>query len=311
MESAGMSLSVPYAYASDYSFSPPEETPSLAQSAYGPTGLPTPRDVDQDRTRLCPLHASMVAYAAHQRSAITESLAFENDPNVANVVLYKRDTANPAGPGIPVTVPVRRTDIGDNVGRRGASTIDNTGSPAPHWPATLEAAHAKLHAEQRGGTLAAGYLPDPAWHTSDAMFEITGTQPEVISIDASGASHEARSERVFQAVTTAHRAGRAVVLDVAPELPAADASDHEPLQDGLADGHSYAVVDAWKGQDGRVLLELHNPWGHNRDGELPDSSEPTMTVELRTLVETGGHYLNISGLPQALSYERRSISSIL
>ena len=67
-------------------------------------------------------------------------------------------------------------------------------------------------------------------------------------------------------------------------------SGREGDQDGLRDNHLYSVEKIYRDENGEIMVELRNPWGHNEDWAIGEGGPEgaVITVPLETLVETGG-----------------------
>ena len=192
-------------------------------------------------------------------------------------------------------IHVTQSELADNIARQGGSRMDNTGKDERAWPAVFETAYAKMFDSNPRDGLTEGYnkIANGGW-PKDAMMAITGflgselrfaVVPPLTRAQTTEllGSRVARALKLRKFVTlwsvaeadTRSRVGRLVGAPIA--------------QDGLVDDHVYTVVSMSQAGHGGWTVNLRNPWGTNLNvGEGRDTKSPLISVNLQTLVDTGG-----------------------
>jgi peptidoglycan hydrolase-like protein with peptidoglycan-binding domain len=268
---------------------PPNPQPAAPkfsdQNLYGPNG-PARTDIRQDALGDCYFVATLGALAHDQPQVIRNAIHYDAATQRFRVTLYKNGTAR--------YIWVTQAELEDNVTRQGGSRVDNTGCYERVWPAVIETAFAKMHDTNAADGLGEGYRKlNEGGFAADAMLAILGnsgtklTYQYYYTLGTSG-SVFLLGTRVW----TALQQRKAVTLSTDPETDSRTLFQrltNAPIpQDGLVDNHVYMVISMTQnGLDWNV--RLRNPWGTNNNvGEGRDTASATLTVSLRTLVDTRG-----------------------
>lgn len=262
------------------------------QDLYGRSGRPQARDIRQDDINDCYFLAPLGGLARAQPQRVQDAIRYDPENQAFQVTLYR-----PGADGKPeaVTLDVGQADIQDNLARRGGSTVDNQrGRDAPIWPAVMEIAYAELQAQ---GSQELNYAAIDMGHPSSALYALTGDPGENLEPDELRALG---TDGAYERIRAALAEGRPVTIGTFQEAPGA-------AQDGLMDPHMY-MVEGIRRKGDEVLLDLRNPYAHNRAHEGHDSRKATMTVSLDAVTREGlpGLYLNIGPAAQA----GRSLSAL-
>jgi hypothetical protein len=181
--------------------------------------------------------------------------------------------------------------------RRGGSTVDNNpGTDKPIWPAVMETAYAKMNDDNPADGLTQGYREINGGKAYNAMFAITGNEGE--SLKPSGKlDSQTNAEVMEKQITKALGEGKPVTLSTDPENRSLweKITGGQGKQDGLVDNHVYVVEKIYKDANGDVKVELRNPWANNNNvNEGMNTSSPTITVNMKDLIDTGGlEYVNV------------------
>ncbi len=254
-------------------------------------GGPTASDIKQDQLGDCYFVATLGAMANKTPGAIRDAISYNPRTGNFSVKLYSNGKAE--------TITVTQADLRYNIARQGGSRVDNTGGRGPIWPAVLETAYAKkLDTNHRDGlkqgfdTLGAG------GKARNAMEVLTGSRgTDIVYSKGRYESDQNALDRLGKQAQAALANGRLLTLSTDPEKDTRSFFDRltgQPIkQDGLVDNHVYVVESVTKvGNDYQVTLR--NPWGTNNGvGEGRDSASALITVNLSTLVKTGGlEYFN-------------------
>lgn len=273
---------------------------------YGSSGRPQASDIDQDDLYNCYLLAPMGALADRQPERIRDMVSYgpsQTNPNanVFAVMLYRPD-------GTHERIEVSSAEVQDNIRRDGGSRADNS-RDAPIWPAVIESAFAKLHDPDRSnGRLNDAYdyigKPNGGGALDDGMYALTGDAGRRLRITGGAASTDqgsstrsdpneqptfsARSNRredmteqqAYTEVRTALDNGRPVTLSTRTT----------EVNDGLFEGHGYAVTGIERRDDGHAWVTLRNPYAHNNDfgeSERGNTSDASLSVRLDRIVASG------------------------
>lgn len=273
---------------------------------YGSSGRPQASDIEQDDLYNCYLLAPMGALADRQPERIRDMVSYgpsqtNPDANVFAVMLYRSD-------GTHERIEVSSAEVQDNIRRDGGSRADNS-RDAPIWPAVIETAFAKLHDPDRSnGGLNDAYeyigKPNGGGALDDGMYALTGDAGRRLRITGGAASTEqgsstrsdpgeqpsfsARSNRredmteqqAYTEVRTALGNGRPVTLSTRTT----------EVNDGLFEGHGYAVTGIERRDDGHAWVTLRNPYAHNNDfgeSERGNTSDASLSVRLDRIVASG------------------------
>jgi len=252
---------------------------------YGPSGRPQPQDIRQDDLNDCYFLAPLGGLARAQPQRLRDAIVYDAKTEAFQVTLYRPGGVE--GPQ-PVVIVVDQNDIADNLDRMGGSTVDNDpGQNGPVWPAVMEAAYAELQGRDDRDK---NYAAIDMGHPSSALYALTGHPGE--NLDPAALAAEG-AQGVFDRLSGALREGRPVTVGTFRQRPGT-------APDGLMEPHMY-MVEGVRMQSGDVLLDLRNPYAHNRAGEGRDSASATMTVSLASVTREGmpGLYLNIGPAPAA------------
>lgn len=282
---------------------------------YGSSGRPQASDIEQDDLYNCYLLAPMGALADRQPERIRDMVSYgpsqtNPDANVFAVMLYRLD-------GIHERIEVSSAEVQDNIRRDGGSRADNSGG-APIWPAVIETAFAKLHDPDRSnGSLNDAYeyigKRNGGGALDDGMYALTGDAGRRLRITGGVVSTEqgsstrsdpdekptfsARSNRredmteqqAYTEVQAALNNGHPVTLST--RLPKNQSQEASMANDGLFEGHGYAVTGIERRDDGHAWVTLRNPYAHNNDpggSERGNTRDALISVPLDRIVASGG-----------------------
>lgn len=283
-----------------------EDRPFTSSNLYGSSGKPQASDIQQDDLYNCYLLAPMGALADRQPERISDMISYgpsqaKPDENVFAVMLHRPD-------GTRVRIEVSSAEVQDNIRRDGGSRADNRDG-APIWPAVIETAFAKLHdPNPSNGSLDDAYRyvgkQDGGGALDDGMFALTGDAGRRLRITGGPTStlqgsstrtnpndtptfsaHSNRredmtEEQAYSEVRTALENGRPVTLSTRTT----------EVNDGLFEGHGYAVTGIERRDDGHAWVTLRNPYAHNRDpggNESGNTSNASISVRLDRIVASG------------------------
>jgi hypothetical protein len=257
---------------------------------YGKGG-PRASDVKQDALGDCYFVATLGAMANQTPNAIKNAISYNPKTGNFSVKLYEG--------GKVTTVTVTQADLKYNIARQGGSTVDNTGGKGPIWPAVIETAYAKkLDTNHKDGLKQGFDTLGSGGKARNAMEVLTGTKGTDLTYSRRPLeSQNAAIDRLGKQAQAALANGRPLTLSTDPEKDTRSfwgkLTGQTIQQDGLVDNHVYVVESVTKvGNDYQVTLR--NPWGTNSGvGEGRDSASASITVNLSTLVKTGGlEYFN-------------------
>ncbi len=259
--------------------------PGIQPSELYSGGRPRASDINQGPLGTCYLLASMGALANQRPDVIRDAISYDARSDSFDVRLNID--------GEWRTINVTQADIRDNVARQGGSTLDETGRDAPAWPAVIETAAAKAADTNHADGLDQGYAEINGGKARDSMEMLTGDRGEDITFsDGWFESRDAAIDRFAGRIDAALANGRPVTLSTDPES-GGWFSDlfGTPAEDGLVDNHVY-VVEGVSEVNGEQMVTLRNPWAHNTV-EGRNENSPTITVSLRSLIDSGGlEYVN-------------------
>lgn len=261
------------------------------EDLYGGSGRPQAQDIRQDNINDCYFLAPLGGLARAQPQRLQDSIRYDSESRSFQVTLYQ---AGADGRPQATTITVDQDDIADNLSRRGGSTVDNRSSrDGPIWPAVMETAYSEL---QGRGSRDLNYAAIDMGHPSSALYALTGDPGENLDPAAMAALG---SDGAYDRMRTALAEGRSVTIGTFPESPGAP-------QDGLMEPHMY-MVEGVRRKGGDVMLDLRNPYAHNRASEGRDSNRATMSVSLESVTREGmpGLYLNIG--PAAAPQQGQSL----
>jgi hypothetical protein len=272
----------------------PQQPPRFeANDLYGPGGNPRAADIDQDSIGDCYFVATIGALAEKQPDRIKNAIDYDPATGNYTVKLHKEEWqwAPPGWETREVKIEVTQKDLENNLTRHGGSTVDNnSGTDGPMWPAVMETAYARMHDENHSDGLNQGYEEINGGWAKDAMFAVTGSEGKDIG-PIGMLPGDAQSKILYEQISGALKDGRAVTLSTDPEnRDLIDIVSGDPgVQDGLVDNHVYMVEGITKDANGKVMIELRNPWSHNiNPDEGQNNGSATIKVELSKLIETGG-----------------------
>lgn len=248
-------------------------------------GGPTQNDIQQNNFGDCYYVATLAAVAQQQPQRIQDAISFDSRTGNFTVQLYGSD-------GKARSIQVTQAEVADNIRRGGGSTADNTGQDQRIWPDVMEAAYAKMLDTNHADGLNQGYqeLANGGW-PQDAMQAVTGDRgTEITYSNGWLESQNTALDRTANQVQTALANDRPVTLWSVPENRSMwDAlTGGQGKQDGLVDNHVYSVESITKDKNGEWQVTVRNPWATNSGVEGGTTAGATITVPLRTLVDTGG-----------------------
>ncbi len=255
----------------------------------GPARRPRAHDIRQDRLNDCYLLAPLGALAELQPERIQRAIAYDRASACFLVTLYR----NRGGRAEAVAQAVGQEALADNLRRGGGSTVDNAlwgWRDAPIWPAVIETAYACLHDSDLSDGLDEGYARIDWGYPHNAMYALTGEYGEHLE---PALARELGAAGFAAHLQQALAQGRPVTLGTQAECGA--------LQDGLQDGHAFMVLAVDRAEDGRALLRLRNPLGHNRHGrEGRDHGQAITHACVAEMLARGGLWgVNIGPPPQS------------
>jgi hypothetical protein len=261
-----------------------------AGDLYG-RGGPRASDIQQDALGDCYFVATLAAVADANPQAIRDAIRF--DPRTGDFIVRLHNDRGEAQ-----SIRVSQAELAYNLQRRGGSTADNTGRDERLWPAVMETAYAKMRDTNHADGLREGFdAISRGGHITDAMRAITGDAGDSIRFSQGWFESQGQAlDRLAGQVDAALANGRPVTLATRAE----DRSILDRIlgrqgpQDGLVDLHAYSVESITRDRNGEWQVVVRNPWGSNSNvGEGRDTPSATLTVPLRTLVETNGlQYFN-------------------
>lgn len=255
-----------------------------ASDLYG-SGGPTPADIQQNNFGDCYYVATLAAVAQQQPARIQNAISYDANSGIFTVRLHDSS-------GQVQSIQVTQAEVADNIARGGGSTADNTGTDQRIWPDVMEAAYAKMLDTNHADGLNQGYqdLADGGW-PQDAMQAITGDRGTEISYDKGWfEGQDSALDRTAAQVNSALGNGRPVTLWSVPENRSLweVVTGGEGTQDGLVDNHVYSVESVTRDSNGEWQVTMRNPWATNSGVEGGTNAGASITVPLRTLVDTGG-----------------------
>ena len=256
------------------------------QNLYGPAG-PVASDIKQDLLGDCYLIATMASAARQHPQHIRNMIYYDKYSQSFAVRMY--DVT-----GHRKTIRVTQGELADNIKRKGASWVDNTGKYQRTWPAVVETAYAKMYDSNPSDGLQEGYqkIANGGW-PKDAMMAITGSLGTELAFKILPPLTRQASIALFgHKVAVALRRKKVVTLWSVTEKDSrgivAKALGLPIPQDGLVDNHVYTVMKMTMSHSGWIVT-LRNPWGTNMGvGEGKDMKSPIISVALQKLVDTGG-----------------------
>jgi hypothetical protein len=222
-------------------------------------------DVKQMEVPDCYLMAPLAAISATPEGrALIKGVIVENKDKDGNVESYTVTLHKPEShwPGATTFSDVKVTV--KEPFARGHAEPRASGGASEIWPLVME----KAYAEYRGGyvTMARGGSP------ADAMEVLTGrpaTQTALLWPDGGADSFSA--DRLKSVLA----AGKVVVLGTQSTIKGSgESSTSDPKSKGgnashhLIGNHAYAVTGT-EDHDGRLFLQLHNPWNHADPDPVP------------------------------------------
>lgn len=273
---------------------------------YGSGGQPRASDIQQDDLYNCYLLAPMGALAERQPESIRDMVSYgpsQADPqrNAFAVMLYRPD-------GTRERVEVSSAEVEDNIRRDGGSRADNSrGSPI--WPAVIETAFAKLHDPDRNNASlndAYRYVgkQDGGGALDDGMYALTGDAGRRLRITGgptpTGQGSSTRSDPEDRPTfsvpsnrredVTEQQAYTALRTALDSRQPVTLSTRTTEANDGLFEGHGYAVSGIERRGDGDAWVTLRNPYAHNNDpggSERGNTSDASISVRLDRIVASG------------------------
>ncbi|MBT2751913.1 MULTISPECIES: C2 family cysteine protease [unclassified Lysobacter] len=253
------------------------------EDLYGRSGRPKASDIRQDDINDCYFLAPLGGLARAQPQRFQDAIRYDSESQTFQVTLYKSGASGPE----PVVLTVDQDDIADNLSRKGGSTVDNRrGRDGPIWPAVMETAYAEL---QEQGSRDSNYAAIDMGHPSDALFALTGDPGENLDPAAMAALGP---KGAYERMNNALAEGRPVTVGTFPEPPGS-------AQDGLMEPHMY-MVEGVRRRGDDILLDLRNPYAHNRALEGRDTNRASMTITLESVTreDMPGLYVNIGPAAQ-------------
>jgi hypothetical protein len=246
---------------------PPKYTYTDANLYIG--NKPRPKDVAQGGIGNCYFLAGLMAMAKQQPSAIKNAIDYNPATKNFEVTFYPS--------GVKKTVVVTQAELKDNIQRGGGGIVDNTGGRSPIWASVMETAFAKSRDSNPKDGLDQGYNAIGAGgYGSEGLYNLTGS---LVRNERVAGLNNSQQNDLALTIQKAIIKGQPITLSVASETTG------KP-QDHLRDNHAYSVEAVYRDAKGQWLVDLRNPWGHNKNiGEGANSNNANIGVSLNRLAD--------------------------